>query len=269
MSSAVSASTPKSSAHLTTLGRSRFRSSVSGSKLPLEPCWSASSPPPPPPAPAPVTDLDGELVRVHPRAALLLLALRHCYAQPLPRRVLEVRRGVGRLAGDVHRGHPRARAHAGPVSLCPAEPGVPVHSPGVEAVLGQVEAAVVPRPAQPGVHALLGVAGVHLWHLAEGSVVDLAEEVQVVVAEKQDLTQTGTLQARLLHLALVLTVYCSRVVFLLIITLLSLITARYVNSLIVTIHSLTAACCRLIITRMFVRWTRGSGGDATVHAARV
>ena len=49
-----------------------------------------------------------------------------------------------------------------PVSLCPAEPGVPVHSPGVEAGLGQVEAAVVPRPARPGVHALLGVAGVHL-----------------------------------------------------------------------------------------------------------
>ena len=28
----------------------------------------------PGPGPAPVTDLDGELVRVHPRAALLLLA---------------------------------------------------------------------------------------------------------------------------------------------------------------------------------------------------
>ena len=44
---------------------------------------------------------------------MVAILLGHCYAQPLPRRVLEVRRGVGRLAGDVHRGHPRARAHAG------------------------------------------------------------------------------------------------------------------------------------------------------------
>ena len=49
-----------------------------------------------------------------------------------------------------------------PVSLCPAEPRVPVHSPGIEAWLGQVEAAVVPRPARPGVHAVFRVAGVHL-----------------------------------------------------------------------------------------------------------
>ena len=41
------------------------------------------------------------------------ILLGHCNAQPLARRVLEVRRGVGRrLAGDVDRGHPRARAHA-------------------------------------------------------------------------------------------------------------------------------------------------------------
>ena len=48
------------------------------------------------------------------------------------------------------------------MSLSPAEPRVPVHSPGVEAGLGQVEAAVVPRPARPRVHAVLRVAGVHL-----------------------------------------------------------------------------------------------------------
>ena len=48
------------------------------------------------------------------------------------------------------------------MSLCPAEARVPVHSPGVEAGLGQVEAAVVPRPARPRVHAVLRVTSVHL-----------------------------------------------------------------------------------------------------------
>ena len=48
------------------------------------------------------------------------------------------------------------------MSLSPAEPRVPVHSSRVEAGLGQVEAAVVPRPARPRVHAVLRVTSVYL-----------------------------------------------------------------------------------------------------------